>query len=256
MIIRFLGTHNEESRDTRLVSILIDDLLALDAGSLVSELSFEEQEKIKTIFLSHGHYDHIRAVPAFAFNNSDHTTRIFATQQTLEILTSHLVDGLIYPKFTEKNSFLEKPVLELCSLETFSPRDIEGYQVLALPVNHPIETVGFHITSPNQKRILYITDTGPGLYKLWEHVSPHLLIVDTTVPNRLENIAQDAGHLCPKMLRNELFDFRRVKGYLPRVVTIHSSPRFEGEIREEVENVSRELGISIYMASEGDKMVI
>ena len=49
MMIRFLGTHNAESRSTGLVSLLIDDVLAVDAGSLVSELTFPEQKKIKAI---------------------------------------------------------------------------------------------------------------------------------------------------------------------------------------------------------------
>jgi len=47
MRIRFLGTHNAESKNTRLVSFLIDDVLAVDAGSLVSELTFAEQKQIK-----------------------------------------------------------------------------------------------------------------------------------------------------------------------------------------------------------------
>ena len=55
MIIRFLGTHNAESKDTKLVSFLVDDVLAVDAGSLASELTFSEQEKIGVILLSHGH---------------------------------------------------------------------------------------------------------------------------------------------------------------------------------------------------------
>jgi Cft2 family RNA processing exonuclease len=256
MIIRFLGTHNEESRDTRLVSILVDDVLAVDAGSLVSELSFKEQEKIRAILLSHGHYDHIRAVPAFAFNNSQHTTRVFATQQTLEILTSHLVDGLIYPNFTEKTSFLEKPALELCCLEALSPQDIEGYTVTAVPLNHPIGTVGFKITSPEQKSLLYATDTGPGLHQVWENTSPQLLVIDTTYPDRLEKVAWDAGHLCPKLLLKELVDFRNAKGYLPRVALIHLSPKLEAEIRDEVQGVSAELGIAIEIATEGDTITI
>lgn len=256
MIIRFLGTHNEESRDSRLVSLLIDDILSVDAGSLVSELSFAEQEKIRAILLSHGHYDHIRAVPALAFNNYRRLTKVFATQPTLEILASHLVDGLIYPKFTEKNSFLEKPALKLCRLETFKSQNIEGYQVTAVPVNHPIETVGFDIVSPDKRQILYLTDTGPGLDKLWEHVSPHLLIIDTTYPNRLEKVAWDAGHLCPKLLMTELVSFRRVSGYLPRVILIHMNPRLEAEIRDEVKKVSQDLGTSIEMAREGDRVVV
>src|SRR4030042_6003439 len=106
MILRFLGTHNAESKNTRLVSFLIDDVLAVDAGSLVSELTFSEQRKIKAILLSHGHYDHIKAVPTFAFNNSDRTTKVFATPKTIGILSSHLIDGVVYPEFTSETSFL------------------------------------------------------------------------------------------------------------------------------------------------------
>lgn len=256
MIVRFLGTHNAESRNTRLVSFLIDDTLAVDAGSLASELSFLEQEKIRAILLSHGHYDHIRGIPAFAFNNSDHTTKVFATQQTLEILCSHLIDGVIYPKFTERTSFLGKPALELRALEPWKSEDIEGYRVLAIPVNHGIDTVGFEITSKDGKKIFYTGDTGPGLLSLWEHVSPHLLIADVTFPNRFENVAKDARHLCPEMLKVELVGFRGVKGYLPQVVLIHLSPKFEEEIRGEVQEMATELGLSIGIACEGDKLVI
>ncbi len=256
MNIRFLGTHNEESRDTRLVSILIDDILAVDAGSLTSELPFEEQERIRAILLSHGHYDHIRAIPSFAFNNSQRLTRVFATQETLDILSSHLVDGLIYPKFTEKTSFLKKRALELHCLKTLIPQDIEGYTITPIPLNHPIVTVGFEINSPQQQSLLYATDTGPGLHQVWESTSPQLLIIDTTFPDSLEKMACDAGHLCPKLLLKELADFRSTKGYLPQVVLIHLSPKFEAEIRDEIMGVSEELGITIKAASEGDTITI
>ena len=256
MIIRFLGTHNAESRDTRLVSFLIDDVLAVDAGSLASELSFSEQENIKAILLSHGHYDHIRGVPSFAFNNSRYTTKIFATAQTLEILSSHLVDGVIYPKFTHKASFLEKPALELCPLEHYKPEDVEGYQVLAVPVNHPIGAVGFEITSKDGERIFYTGDTGSGLSSIWEYIYPNLLIVDVTFPDRFENAARDSGHLCPKMLKRELEEFRRVKGYVPQVILIHLSPKFEEEIKEEMEKVTQELRLSLGVACEGERIII
>jgi ribonuclease BN (tRNA processing enzyme) len=256
MIVRFLGTHNEESRDTRLVSVLIDDVLALDAGSLTSELSFEEQARVEAILLSHGHYDHIRDMPAFAFNNSRRLTRVFATQEALDILSSHLVDGLIYPKFTEKTTFLEKPALELQRLEPLRPRDIAGYTVMAVPLNHPAGAVGFEITSPQRLRLLYATDTGPGLHEVWQNTSPQLIIIDTTFPDRMEKTARDAGHLCPKLLLKELNDFRSTRGYLPRVVLIHLSPRLEGEIRDEIRGVAAELGIPIKIAGEGEKVTI
>lgn len=256
MIVRFLGTHNTESRNTRLTSFLIDGIIAVDAGSLTSELTFLEQEKIKAILISHGHYDHVRGIPAFAFSNSNRTTKIFSTTQTLKILSSHLIDGLIYPKFNQKTSFLEKPALELHALKPFKSENIENYQVLMLPVNHPLDGVGFEITDKEGKKIFFTGDTGPGLLSLWEHISPDLLISEVTFPNRLENMTKDAAHLCPKMLKKELVEFRRVKRYLPKIVLIHLSPQFEQEIKKEIEKVATELKHTISIAHEGEKFII
>jgi Cft2 family RNA processing exonuclease len=256
MRIRFLGTHNAESKNTRLVSFLIDDVLAVDAGSLVSELTFPEQRKVKAILLSHGHYDHIRAVPAFAFNNSDRTTEVIATPKTLEILSSHLIDGVVYPEFTSDASFLQKAIIKLAPLEPFKPQNIEGYQVMAVPVRHPLDAVGFEITSGDGKTLFYTGDTGPDLSSVWDNISPQLIIADVTWSNSLGTAARDAGHLCPKMLEKELAEFRRLKGYFPRVVIIHLSPEHEPEIEREVREVSELLGTSIDIAHEGEELVL
>jgi len=256
MIIRFLGTHNAESKGTRLVSFLIDDVLAVDAGSLVSELTFPEQKKIKAILLSHGHYDHIRAVPAFAFNNSDRTTKVIATAKTLEILSSHLIDGVVYPKFTSQASYLQKATINLVPLEPFKSERIEGHEVTALPVPHNLDGVGFEITSGDGKTLFYTGDTGPGLSSLWDKISPQLMITDLTWPNSLADAAKEAGHLCPEMLKEELLEFHRANGYLPKVVVIHMSPQHEPEIEREVREVAKSLGTSIDIAHEGDMLVL
>ncbi|UCF49384.1 MAG: MBL fold metallo-hydrolase [Thermoplasmatales archaeon] len=257
MLIRFLGTHNAESKDSKLVSFLIDDIIAIDAGSLASELTFSEQKKIKAILLTHGHYDHIREIPAFAFNNIDHTTKVYATSQTFKILSSHLVDGLIYPKFTIKIPFfLEKPSLKFIELEPFNKINILGYQILPLPVNHTVDTVGFEITSKDGKKIFYTGDTGSGLSALWEHISPDILLMDLTFPNKLENRAINSKHLCPKLLIKELREFHNVKGEFPRVILLHLSPNDEEEIKKEVSEVSKALNISIEIACEGDKIIV
>lgn len=257
MEIKFLGAHNAESKTTKMASILIDNVLALDAGSITSELSFSQQKKIKAILLTHGHYDHIRGVPAFAFNNTNNTTKIFASSQTLQILSTHLVDGLIYPKFTDKIPFfLKKPALKLIAIEPFNKINIEDYQVEAFPVYHTIYTLGFEITSKDGKKLFYTGDTGSGLSALWDYISPDLLIIDVTFPDRLENRAINAAHLCPKLLKKELIELYNVKNHYPRIVLTHLSPKFEKEIRKEIKELEKELKIELEIANEGEKYII
>jgi len=140
--------------------------------------------------------------------------------------------------------------------ENYEPLEIEGYNITPLPVNHPLDSVGFDITSTDGSRIFYTGDTGPGLAALWEHSSPQMLIVDVTFPNRQYNIAQDSEHLCPQMLSEELVEFHRAKGYLPRVVLVHLSPQSEEEIRQEVTVINRELEITIHVATEGEELTV
>ena len=256
MKVKFLGAYNAESRNTRLSSFVIDDVIAVEAGSLTSELSFPEQDKIKAILLSHGHYDHIIEVPSYAFNNSCRTNKIYATKETLEILSSHLVDGIIYPKFTEETPICGETSLQLIPLEPFIPVEIEGYTILPIPVNHPIGAVGFEITSKDGKKIFYTGDTGSGLSDVWEHISPQLLIIDLTFPNKMEDTAKNSMHLCPKMLKEELLSFHKVKGYYPKVIIVHLTPKFKREIKEEINDIAEELKLSISIAGEGEEVTV
>jgi hypothetical protein len=58
------------------------------------------------------------------------------------------------------------------------------------------------------------------------------------------------------MLKEELIDFRRVNGYLPKVSAIHMSPQHEPEIEGEVREVAKLLGTSIDIAREGDELIL
>jgi ribonuclease BN (tRNA processing enzyme) len=256
VIIRFLGAHNAESKITKLASILIDDIIALDAGSLTSELSFPEQEKIKAIFLTHGHYDHIRQVPSFAFNNACETTKVFGLPKTLEILSTHLVDGIIYPDFSVNNPVCETQTLKLEEIEHYKPIDIEGYQILAVPVKHTIDAAGFEITSKEGKKLFYSGDTGPGISDIWNHISPDLILIEVTFPDKLERVANNSIHLCPKFLYEELKELQKIKGVIPKIMILHMTPKYEREIKKEVREVANKLNIKIDFAKEGNRITL
>ncbi len=256
MRIRFLGTHAAESKDARLVSLLIDDVLAVEAGSLTTELTFAEQRRIQAVLLSHAHYDHIRAIPSLAFNNSDRRIKVLALPETLGVLSSSLLNGAVYPNFASGASYLGQPVLELCPLESLQPVAVAGHRILPVPVGHVLPAVGYEIGSEDGRRLFYTGDTGPGLSNAWQRIQPHHIIAEMTFPNALARLAEEARHLCPRSLAAALAEFRRIKGYVPDCTVVHVTPRFEAEIRREVEQEAHRCGLSIAFASEGDVTVL
>ncbi len=254
MNIQILGAHNCESQNTKLLSLLIDDSLALDAGGLTSSLSFPAQQKLKAILLTHQHYDHIRDVPAIAMNFylSEATINIYSTLPVYDALTAYLLDGELYPNFLERPP--GNPAIKFTVIEPLKTEQIEGYSILAVPVNHSVPAVGYQITSPDSKIVFYTGDTGPGLSGCWEQVSPQLLIIELTAPNRFEEFGRESGHLTPNLLKQELINFRELKGYLPRVVTVHMNPGLEEEIKAETAAVAGELNTQITLGYEGMRL--
>ena len=88
MDIKFLGAHNSEIETKGCSCLLINETLALDAGSLTSNLPIANQQKIQAILLSHQHYDHIRDIPLIALNLSHHgsSVEVYATPEVITII--------------------------------------------------------------------------------------------------------------------------------------------------------------------------
>jgi Cft2 family RNA processing exonuclease len=249
MNIRFLGTHNTLSRDSRYTCFLIDGVLGVDAGSIAASLSFAEQRNIEAVLLSHGHYDHIRELPALAFNNvlSGKAIGIYGTKETLDLYSGRFSDGKIYPDFIHGTAHFEKPVHQLHEVHALEPFAAGKYHVLPVKMPHAPSSVGYEITKDG-KRLFYTGDTGPGLAEVWQNIAPDLLITELTVPDRLLEFARESHHLCPGLLREELEEFRRQKGYVPRVLAAHRNPEFEPEIAKEIKQVFLDRAVGITLA--------
>jgi len=254
MKVRFPGAHNLESRDTRVACVVIDGVLAIDAGGLTSSLTLDEQLQLNAICITHHHYDHLRDIPmiALAFELRGQHLRVYSTNPVRDALRYLFT----YPEGLYINA-LERPranpTLQFTVVEALAPFRIGDYEVVAVPVNHSVPAVGYQVTAPDGKRLFYTGDTGAGLGECWQHVTPDLLVIECTGSDRLTENAQRAKHLSPKLLREELLAFRKLHSYLPRVITTHMlpGPQEEAERRRELERLAAELGTPIIPAHEG-----
>jgi ribonuclease BN (tRNA processing enzyme) len=251
MRVRILGAHNTEARDNKCTSLLIDDVLAIDAGSLTSSLSLTSQQKLQAILLTHQHYDHIRDIPAFGMNLflQERTIDLYTTRQVQETLNAYLLNDQLYPNFMQKPP--DKPVFRFHELEPGREAEISGYRVLPVAVNHAVPTVGYQIISGNGQSLFYSSDTGPGLTEVWQQISPQLIMIEVTAPNRFEAFARNSGHLTPGLLLEELRSFITLKGYKPKVIILHINPLEEATIQTEISEVARTLNLKIRLGHEG-----
>jgi phosphoribosyl 1,2-cyclic phosphodiesterase len=263
--VQILGAHLAEAKGARLTSILIDGVLAIDAGGLTSALSLADQKKIDTVLLTHHHFDHTRDLVTLAANTGYYWRKqltVYGLQYTLDIVTGCLLGGKMYTNFFEYPD-KEKPTVILEAIEPYRRVAIAGYDVLAVPVKHSAPTIGYQVTSPDVRHsgessagLFYTGDTTVGLSDCWQHISPQLLIAEVAGPDKYEDWLKKAGHLCARLLKEELIQFRRLKGYLPRIVIIHIGNPYEREIKQEVAQVAQELEADISLGYEDMKITL
>ena len=175
MKVKILGAHNIESDNTGCISLLIDGVLAVDAGALTSNLSLAEQLKLKAVLLTHQHYDHIRDIPALGANFflQENTFDIYSTQPVYDILSTHLLNEAMYPDYFSKPP--EQPTIRFHTLEAEKTEPVTGYTVLTLSVNHAVPTAGYQVASADGRKVFYTSDTGPGLSGCWKVVRRNVL---------------------------------------------------------------------------------
>lgn len=252
MDIRILGAHSSELRGARLASLLVDDTLLIDAGGVTSALSLHEQERIRTVLLTHHHFDHTRDLVTLAANAANYWQGqlvVCGLGHTLDIVARYLFDGVLYINFLEHPS-KEKPCVILDAIEPHVSRDIGSHHVLALPAKHSVPTVGYQITSWDDKSVFCTGDTCGGLSDCCQHVAPELLITEVTGPNEHADWLKKMGHLCAASLEEELQRLRVLSGRLPRVIIAHVGNAYESQIEREIAQVAKQLEADISLGYE------
>ncbi len=238
MVIRVLGSAGAELPDFNPPAFLVDDILLLDAGTIGAVLSAAEQERIRHVFLTHAHLDHVRGIPFLADNivNGDCRTHleVASIPEVIATLRTHLLNDAVWPDFSHIPT-AEAPVISYREIVPEQEVRVAGYDITAYRVNHPVPAVGY-VVRKGDKALLYSGDTGP-TDRLWKAARGlTAMIVEVSFPNKLTELALKTGHLTSRLLAVELGKLAELP---PRIFITHPKPQYYDLIRHELS----ELGI-------------
>ena len=221
-----------------LSCLIIDDCVAIDAGSLAMATSTEQKKQIRDVVLTHAHLDHIAGLPLFIddlFANLKEPIRIFATPEVIEVLEKNIFNWSVYPRFSElKNR--NGAVLQYQSFKTEKEFTVKHLRFKAIPVNHKVPAVGF-IVSDNDLTCAVTGDTTL-TDAFWEALNKeeniNTLLIECAFPDQLEELALTSHHLTPAKLKKEL---TKLKHQNCQVYVINIKPMYFEDVVSQIENL-------------------
>jgi len=230
--IKVLGCYGGQLLGFHLTSFLVNDSILLDAGSPTEALTLEEQHRIRHIFISHTHLDHIKDIAFLADNRSlkrlggskeNPSFTVYSLPENIAVLRDHFLNNTIWPDFTRIPN-KQDPIICLADIDPEAAIEVDGVRITAIGVNHPVPCTGF-LLEEGDVQFIYTADTGH-TDRIWEIANrqPNLkgVIVDCSFPNAHEHLAEISGHLTPNGLVAELKKFSQL-GKVP-VYLYHMKP--------------------------------
>lgn len=191
---------------------VVDDCVAIDAGSLATATNKTQREKIRDVVLTHAHLDHVAGLPLFIddlFATLEKPVRIHAVKEVIDALRAHIFNWVIYPDFSE----LTNQNGEVLRYEVFeSEREVKvGHlNIKAVEVNHKVPSVGI-IFSDRKSKVALSGDTAE-MDKFWQVLNAEsnldALLIECAFPNELNDLAHSSHHLTPNVLKEELSKFK------------------------------------------------
>ncbi len=255
MELRVIGCHGGETPKHRTSAFLVDDRIAIDAGSLTSGVELKGQCALEAVLVSHPHLDHIRDLATLADNRSQNGAPpliVAGTAPTIAILKKHFFNNLLWPDFSRIPS-VRKPTIRYFELKPEKTVKIAGYEVCAIPVNHSIACCAFTVRGPNGA-IAYSGDTGP-TDRLWEVLNEtqdlRALLMEVSFPNAEATLAHVSGHHTPQTLAVDLKKLTASRE-LPTLL-YHIKPSFQAKVERECARL-RQLNLTI--CALGDHFVL
>jgi ribonuclease BN (tRNA processing enzyme) len=235
MRVRVLGCSGGIGEGLRTTSLLIDDDILIDCGTGVGDLTLDEMSRLRHVFITHTHLDHIAALPLLVDTIFGSLQReplaIHAQRASMEIIQRHIFNWEIWPDFFELPE-RERPVVQFEEMEAGQTVDVDGRTLEMVKVNHAVPAVGY-VLNNDRSTIAFSGDTTTN-DTLWEALNRQtrldLLIIECAFADQQRSLSESAKHYCPSSLAADLARLR----HHPRVLITHLKPGDEERIFGEI----------------------
>jgi cAMP phosphodiesterase len=255
MELRVVGCHGGETPRHRTSAFLLDDRLAIDAGSLTSGMELVAQCRLEAVLVSHAHLDHIRDLATIADNRAQNGSPplvIAGTKATIDLLKKHFFNGKLWPDFTQIPN-TTRPTIVYQVLKPEVPATVAGFTVRAIMVTHTIDCSAF-VVEGKDGSIAYSGDTGPTT-RLWEVLNEvknlRAMLMEVSFPNSEQKLATLSGHHTPQTLLPELKKYNKPKDLA--TLLYHIKPTFEAEVERECAKLK---GLNLTVLRLGEQFIL
>ncbi|MFN2492092.1 MAG: MBL fold metallo-hydrolase [Pyrinomonadaceae bacterium] len=232
------STFNSQGRaglEQRLTCFLIDERVAVDAGSLALALTANQRENVRDIVVTHPHMDHIASLPIFIddlFPTLKSPVRVYATTEVVDLLERDIFNWNVYPRFSElKNDY--GPVMQYVPIEAGRQFTVAHLTFTAVDVNHIVPTVGL-IVSDGKATVAFSSDTSE-TQEFWNLINRapgiNAILIEASFPDSMAKLAEVSRHFTPASLQREL---RKLTHNGLDILAVHMKPAYRELIINEL----------------------
>ena len=239
MRLKVLGAYGAADAAHNLTGYLIEDRWAVDAGTLTSKLTFAQQARIESVYITHAHADHIRDLPHLIVNRLHQNVpalQLVASPDVMQMLADHVFNGQVWPDF-EKIISPEtgKPAIQYRAITPGKRTKIGDVYLTAVPVTHSVVAAGV-ILEAGGEAICFTGDTGP-TSQIWKRANKVDglvgVVTEASFPNDYPQLAYDSGHMTPEMFEAEL---TKIQKDVPDYAS-HRKVPYDKKIESEIRNI-------------------
>jgi cAMP phosphodiesterase len=222
---------------------LVNSSVAIDAGSLGLFGSIDQQSRVKHVFLTHVHVDHVASLGPFVdavYDGSGNCVTVYANAFTLDCLHKDFFNNRLYPDFFHISTF-RPPYLKVVELKPGVPVTVDGLRITPVEVNHVVPSLGY-VVQDDHSAVVFPSDTAP-TDEIWAVARrcPHLsaVFLECTFPESMGWLAELAKHLTPSLYAKEMKKLDRPA----RWITVHMHPRHRPIVVSELLALGRNIEI-------------